>query len=316
MEAQVAREGLIEALHRSRAEELDELNRAHRPDRHRSLLSAWVAGWLRPLAEPRREPIPAVGPGEVCVTFGGHATVLVGFPGLQVAVNPMLGPRLGLIRRAQAPGIGAKELAGCELVLITHPAAEFLHEPTLRQLPATATIVVPPRCAGLVSRLGFARVVELGVSSDLTHRGVAVHATAVRHRGPSCAYVLRGDGPSVYYCGASGYFSGFAEVGARYRPDLALLPISGYAPRGFRDEHMSPLDALYAFEDLAARMLIPIRHGAFVLSYERLDEPLRWLRRLVADRDLDRYVSPLAAGASRKFVTPPQTQLADAPASR
>jgi len=67
---------------------------------------------------------------------------------------------------------------------------------------------------------------------------------------------------------------------------------------------MSPLDALYAFEDLGARLLIPIRHGAFVLSYERLDEPLRWLRRLVVDRDLDRYVSPLAVGASCKFVAP------------
>ena len=35
---------------------------------------------------------------------------------------------------------------------------------------------------------------------------------------------------------------------------------------------MSPLDALYAFEDLRARLLVPIHHGAFALSYERLDE--------------------------------------------
>jgi len=92
------------------------------------------------------------------------------------------------------------------------------------------------------------------------------------------------------------------EVGARYRPDVALLPISGYAPRTFRDENMSPVDALFAFEDLAARMMVPIRHGSFVLSYERLDEPIRWLRRLVAERDLEPYVSELAVGATRKFV--------------
>jgi len=304
MEAQVARTGLIEALHRSRAEELDELNRAHRPARHRSLLSAWAAGWLRRPPPPAREPVPVAGAGEVCVTFGGHSTVVLGFPRLRVAVNPMLGARIGLVRRAQSPGVTVDDLAGCDLILVTHPAPEFLHKDTLARLPATATIVVPSRCAGLISQLGFARVVELGVGSALTHRGVEVTATAVRHRGPGCAYVLRGDGPSVYYCGASGYFSGFADVGTRFRPDIALLPISGYAPRSFRDEYMSPLDALYAFEDLAARMMIPIRHGAFVLSYERLDEPLRWLQRLVTDRDLARYVSPLAAGASRKFVTP------------
>ena len=33
---------------------------------------------------------------------------------------------------------------------------------------------------------------------------------------------------------------------------------------------MSPLDALYAFEDLRARLLVPIHHGAFALSYEQL----------------------------------------------
>jgi L-ascorbate metabolism protein UlaG (beta-lactamase superfamily) len=289
---------------RSRVEELDALNRAHRPQRHLSLLSTWAAGWLRRPAAPAHEPLPEVGAGELAVTFGGHATALLGFARLRVAVNPMLGARLGVVPRAQAPGVTIDDLASCELVLVTHGSPEFLHVPTLAKLPAAATLVVPPRCAGLVAGLGLARVIELAVGSSLSHRGVDVVATAVRHRGPACAYVLRGDGPSVYYCGASGYFSGFAEVGARFRPDLALLPISGYAPRAFRDENLSPLDALYAFEDLAARMLVPIRHGAFALSYERLGEPLAWLRRLVLDRDLGRYVDALAPGSSRKFVTP------------
>jgi L-ascorbate metabolism protein UlaG (beta-lactamase superfamily) len=299
-----ARDGLIEALHRSRAEELDELNRLHRPARHLSLLGAWAGSWMRPAERPRAEPAPAIAPGEVGVTFVGHASTVLRWPKLAVAVNPMLGRRVGVVRRAVEPGVGVDDLAACDLVLVTHTDPEFLHRPTLRRLPTRATLVVPPRGAQLVSDLGFARVVELAVGSTLHHRGVDVASTPVKHRGPSCGYVLRGDGPSVYYCAASGYFSGFADIGARHRPDIALLPISGYAPRSFRDENMSPLDALYAFEDLAARMMIPIRHGAFVLSYERLDEPLRWLRRLVADRGLEAFVTPLAVGASRKFVTP------------
>jgi L-ascorbate metabolism protein UlaG (beta-lactamase superfamily) len=302
MEAAVAREGLIDALFRSRAEELEELNREHRPERHTSLLWAWAAGWLRRAARVVPEALPPVHDGEVGVTFVGHATVLLRWPRLAVLVNPMLGGRLGLARRAAPPGLRPDDAAQAELILVSHGGSEFLHPPTLARLPRSATLVVPSRCAGLVSRFGFARVVELAVGSSLVHRGVEVTSTAVRHRGPACAYVLRGEGPTVYYCAASGYFSGFAEAGARFRPDIAFLPISGYAPRAFRDENMSPLDALFAFEDLTARMLVPIRHGSFVLSYERLEEPIRWLRRLVGERDLEPYVSELAVGASRKFV--------------
>jgi hypothetical protein len=67
---------------------------------------------------------------------------------------------------------------------------------------------------------------------------------------------------------------------------------------------MSPLDALYAFEDLRARVMVPIRHGTFALSYERMNDPERWLAELVAERHLERFVVKLAAGESRVFVPP------------
>jgi hypothetical protein len=67
---------------------------------------------------------------------------------------------------------------------------------------------------------------------------------------------------------------------------------------------MSPLDALYAFEDLQARILIPIHHGAFALSYERLAEPRRWLEELVRAQRLEPFVVLLEPGQSRLFVPP------------
>jgi L-ascorbate metabolism protein UlaG (beta-lactamase superfamily) len=88
------------------------------------------------------------------------------------------------------------------------------------------------------------------------------------------------------------------EVGSRFRPDVALLPISGYRPLTLRRDHLSPLDAIFAFEDLGAQLLVPIHHGAFALGYEPPTEPLIWLRSLASQRKLEERIAWLEPGES------------------
>lgn len=290
-----------------REAELRSLNRRRHIRKRRSLVLSWLGGWLRRARRPQVEPLPSVSGDQVGVCFAGHATVLVRYAGLDIACDPMLGSRVKGVHRAMRPGLSPADMQDVGLILISHAHADHLHRPTLARLPRSATIVVPPRSARHVSDLGFARVVELGVGQSVRHRDVDIYTAAVRHGDrdhPALSYVLRGAGPSVYFCGDSGYFSGFAEIGRRFRPDVAVLPIAGYAPLSFRDRHMTPLDALYAFEDLQARVMIPIHHGAFALSYETLDDPARWLAQLVRERDLEAFVVDLAPGQSRVFVPP------------
>ena len=56
--------------------------------------------------------------------------------------------------------------------------------------------------------------------------------------------------------------------------------------------------------DLRARILIPIHHGAFALSYEQLDEPARWLLELAKARGVRDHVRILAPGQSERFAAP------------
>lgn len=290
----------------------------HRPARYHSLLATWLRGWLTPPRRAVAEPLPEIRHGEVGVTYAGHATVLIRYANLTIACDPMLGLRLGAVRRATQPGLSPAELRDVDLILLSHTHPGHLHLPTLRRLPRAATVVLPPRCADTVSALGFARVVELGHGVSVQHRRVDITSTPVRHaagRRAAAAYVIRGDGPSVFFCGDSGYYSGFAEVGRRFHPSIAVLPIGGYLPSSFRDRHMTPADALAAFGDLRARMLVPIHWGAFPLSYERLDDPVRWLRRLVTDRQLEAFVSILEAGASARFTRPAEPEPEPQPAA-
>lgn len=296
-----------------RAGELAKLHRSIPVERYRSLVGHWVSRWFRPPHPARHEPVPPVQQGQVVVTFGGHATVLARYPSLSIAFDPMLGRWVGGVRRAVEPGLAPGDFDEVGLVLISHRHADHLHVPTLKKMPRkTATIVVPTGAAGWVSSLGFARVIELQPGADLELRGIQVIAYATAHGAGDLArglsYVVRPSpdtatvrAPSLYLCGDSGYFSGFADIGDRFAPDIAFLPIGGFYPQSFRSRHMSPLDALFAFEDLRARLLVPIHHGAFALSYERLDEPARWLVELAAQRAVRDHVKVMAAGQTEPF---------------
>jgi L-ascorbate metabolism protein UlaG (beta-lactamase superfamily) len=244
-----------------------------------------------------RTPRPPA--GTIAITFVGHATVMITTPGSRVLIDPFLENSLFGVRRAKAAGIAPEDIADVDLVLVTHAHRDHLSRHSLAQLPDRAPLVVPPNCERLVRRAGLETVEELepgrsyrpSATSD-----VEITAVPVRHSGGrgfgdyarrgACGYVVRTPRHVVYVAGDTGYFSGFAEIGRRFRPDVALLPIAGYEPASFRDEHMSPLDAVYAFEDLRAHVMIPTSYGSFPLSYEPMGAPLEWLQEIMRARGL------------------------------
>jgi L-ascorbate metabolism protein UlaG (beta-lactamase superfamily) len=296
-----------------RARSLDALHRQRTPGIWRRVFRLrYLTGALHRLGagtEPVEAlPVPRPGPGLVSVTFVGHATTMVTTPRLRLLTDPLLETSFYGIRRAQEAGIAADDLADVDLILVTHAHRDHLSRPSLRRLPRAAVLVVPTGCASLVRRLGFVEVVELAPGQQHQQGDVEVTAVPVRHsarrglgdylRRGACGYVLRarsGAGApgaaahaTIYVAGDTGYFSGFAEIGRRFQPDVALLPIAGYDPIELRDEHLSPLDACCAFEDLRARIFIPTSYGAFPLGYEPMEAPITWLRQLARERDWTR----------------------------
>jgi L-ascorbate metabolism protein UlaG (beta-lactamase superfamily) len=269
----------------------------------------YLAALLRRLStgtEPVEAPhVPRPEAGTVTITFVGHATTMITTPRARILTDPLLERSFYGLRRAQEAGIAAEDLADVDVVLITHAHRDHLSRPTLRQLPRGALLIVPTGCAPLVRGLGFAEVIELAPGRHHAHGDVEVTAVPVRHsarrglgdyrRRGACGYVVQARSPTsaaapprhatLYVAGDTGYFSGFAEIGRRFQPDVALLPIAGYDPIELREEHLSPLDACCAFEDLHAPLMIPTSYGAFPLGYEPIGAPIAWLRDLARDRD-------------------------------
>ena len=262
--------------------------------------------------EPRKPAV--VGAGEQAVTFIGHSSFLLQMKGLGVLVDPVFATRLILLRRQRRAGVRVKDLPAIDAVLLTHAHMDHLNRPSLRAVVKemrrrgrrAPVVVVPNGVEDLVADLGFSKVVELKWWESAEVEGVRVTATPARHWGARMfsdthrgfgGYVLEADAmETVYHSGDTAYFDGFAEIGRRLAPKIALLPIGAYYPDSYRSVHTSPEEALQAFLDVRAETMVPMHYNTFRLGREPMDEPLTRLQMAAARAGVLGQIQALAEG--------------------
>ena len=298
------------------------------PNYHRASLwtrarSLIVGGtWL--VGERRVAPLPVVHPdvaalransSRATVTWIGHATLLVQLDGVNFLTDPTWssrsGPFSGLIGvgRYTPPAIAFNDLPHIDFVLISHDHYDHLDEPTVRHLAQefNPRFVVPLGIKRWLEDRGITNVVELNWGESVTIGGVTVVCTPAQHgsgrtladqgRRLWASWAVLGS-KRFYFAGDTGYYEHFKEIGAALGPfDLAALPIGSYTPRALaKPVHMSPEEALQAWQDLHATRFLGIHWGTFALAREPYDEPPRRITEEVVRRHLD---------ADRVWILPP-----------
>jgi L-ascorbate metabolism protein UlaG (beta-lactamase superfamily) len=228
---------------------------------------------------------------EVGVTFIGHSSFLVQAGGLNLLFDPVFSTWLILLRRQRRPGVRPRDLPPIDVVLLSHAHMDHLDRASLRRVvrltrrrTGRAPVVVVPNDVGdIVRGVGFAEVIELQWWESYAAGSLTITHTPAKHWGTRWimdghrgygGYLVEGGARRLYYSGDTAYFAGFREIGARLRPEVALLPIGAYTPDSYRAVHTSPEDALQAFQDLGAEWMVPMHYGTFWLSEEPLEEPL------------------------------------------
>ncbi len=248
---------------------------------------------FRPMTGESKKPL-LVSPRELGITFIGHSSFLIQIAGRKLLMDPVFAERLIALRRLRRPGVKIKDLPAIDLVFLSHAHMDHLNRPSLRRIVAHTTkvagrapiAVVPWGVEDLVNDLGFARVVTLEWWQTKSISGLEVTMTPCKHWGARFfkdthrgfgGYVIRGGGHTLYHSGDTAYFDGFAKIGKRLKPEVALLPIGAYRPDSYRGVHTCPEEALQAFLDLGARRMIPMHYGTFRLSQEPMEEPVERL---------------------------------------
>lgn len=257
---------------------------------------------VMPRATPDRALLASRSPS---LTWVGHASWIARLDGLTLFIDPIWSRSLGPgVQRNVEPGVALGEAPLPDAVLITHSHRDHLDEPTLRRLDrlpgARHTYLCGEGLGPFFRQLGTRPVIELpwwgehtltgtGTGPDGAPGRVTVAFVPSQHwsqRGPLDrnaslwgGFVLTGGGRRFYHAGDTAWFSGFREIGRRFRDiDAAMLPIGAYQPDWFmRRQHLNPEDAVRAFLDLRAQTLCAMHWGTFKLTDEPLDEPPRFL---------------------------------------
>lgn len=306
------------------SEELKKLRKKHtRPENLVTMIPA--SGWHRrnfltevmipSLFSPREKnephsPLPELFEGQIGITWIGHASFLIQTLEHSILIDPNWAKWLKVIKRLREPGIELHDLPATDLVLVTHAHFDHLDKKSLRAVAADQPIVVPEYVGSLVEGLGFHCVHELKRWESMSLGSLQITLTPAYHWGARMlhdqyrgfgGFLIEYAGRTIFHCGDSAWFDGFAEIGERSAIDIALLPIGAYdAPSG-RDVHMNPEEALRAFQSLKAGLMIPMHYGTFRLGFEPMNEPLNRLLGHARALGLDEKIRILKEGESAVF---------------
>jgi L-ascorbate metabolism protein UlaG (beta-lactamase superfamily) len=228
-----------------------------------------VHGRGRPAgAVPLVRPEPPAQPGELAVTWYGHATTVVELDGARFLLDPVFSERVspstrtGPKRLHPVPG-EIEDIPTIDAVLISHDHYDHLDEPSVVMLEHThrPSYVVPLGVDAHLRAWGVPteRITALDWRDETEVSGIRLTCTEARHNSGRgfvdsqtlwAGWALHGPEHSVYFAGDSGTSKRFAAIGADLGPfDLTLMPIGAY-DRFWPDIHMDPEQAVAAHRDV------------------------------------------------------------------
>ena len=259
-------------------------------------------------------------PAGPTVTWVGHASLLVQLDGVNVLTDPQWSERASPFsfagpKRFTPPALAFEHLPPIHAVVISHDHYDHLDVATVRRLAAAhrPRFFVPLGMKAWFADLGITDVDELDWWETRAVRGVRVTCVPAHHwsqRAPWdtnrrlwASWVLAGRDRRFYFAGDTAYFAGFKEIAARLgRIDVAALPIGAYLPPVIMNPgHLDPRQALDAFVDLKAHVMVPIHFGTFDLAEEPLEEPPRLLAQHARERGLSERVWLMMHGETRAW---------------
>lgn len=269
----------------------------------------------RESASPTQQIVPhnELPEGEYALWLG-HASVWLNLKNTLVAIDPVLGD-IPLYHRHTPLPIPREKLYA-DIILITHAHYDHFDKASviylLKQNPETIIVAPNGFWRYLKGKIERERCFELELWESLMVKGLFITLIPSKHWSKRTVfdtnkalwggYVIQNSDHTLYHAGDSAYGEHFKEIGEKFEIDEAFLPIGAYRPESImKHNHLNPIEALQAAEDLGVKVMIPIHYGTFILSDEPINEPIEWFEELTLSHPYPFQTKALHMGEIYRF---------------
>ncbi len=232
------------------------------------------------------------------LTLIGHSTVLLESRGTRVLIDPFFGRGNLAYRRTAPPAVERSAVGPVDGVLVSHTHFDHFDGRYLHFLPASVPVYIAAAARAWGTIKARRRLLPLRAWETVAVGPLEIAAVPARHLGPTVGFVIRDAERSVYFAGDTYLGSFMAEIHARYRPQVCLLPVSTF----LIPLTMGNRSAVQATRRLAPRTVIPIHLGIVPRSpLLRRKEDARSFRERVEAAGLRTEIRILAPGESYEW---------------
>ncbi len=220
----------------------------------------------------------------------GHSTFFFKLGNAVWITDPIFYDLSILMKRRHPMPCNIDELPSVDHILLSHGHRDHLDVKSLKKIlnkNANVQVYCPLGHVPMLRKIGFKYIQEAAwyqkYSIDAHTELVLCPAIHWNRRYVSDynstlwgSFYLKTEGLALYFGGDTAYGSHFLDIKEKMgSPDYVFMPVGAYKPRAVMSwAHISPQQALVAFEEMGARYFVPMHYGTYRLSAESAKEPI------------------------------------------
>lgn len=226
--------------------------------------------------------------GDDFLIWLGHASYLIQLNGKVLLTDPVLFDNFFLKRQSDLP-FPVESLPSIDYLLLSHNHRDHCDKKTIQFLSdknPDMKILTGLKVGEVIDDWTRGQEIqEAGWYQEFQTEGITITYVPARHWSRRWlwdlnenlwgGFYLSTSEQTVYFMGDSGFGPHFKDISTIMgKPDYCLMGVGAYKPEWFMAQaHISPTDAITAFNILGGTYFIPMHYGTFDLSDEPRMEP-------------------------------------------